>query len=522
MSFLPVAEKSITRSAFFDKLFTSKHLRAVGSLDEYTSALNKAEVYHLLKRCCYSIDVDFANSLIGKTAREVVNMLINNATNRTIPAPPFDTNQSFRNPNLLSAEQYQDERYKNLTTHFAQNEQLIEWWIDLMRKDTKSLGEKVTFMWHSHFTTQYEGNEPIAAQFMYRQNQLLRRQFLGDFKSFLEQITIDGAMLQYLNGSQNIKDAPNENYARELFELYAVGIGDGHYTEEDIREAAKVLTGWKATHFVEEGKAYQPYLQVNQFSTDTKTVFDTEFVVDYELTESNIFKNSIQKLMEVTLDKKGEEVSRFIMGKMYRAFVYNKPDTDENETVKELATFFKDNNFDTKKALVKLLTSQHFFDANNHGISIKSPLESFLSFTAHFDISNEELRKALKDYGQELLNPPDVSGWKGYRTWVNTKSLPGFIDSFTAILNSKTDQYVGDWAASLDSFEDSYGLTESLALLFFGRIPAEARLKKVENALLGGAPYYEWPEIAANRENAGIRVKVALKDMMKMPEFYLI
>lgn len=518
-----MAVKSISRSAFFDKLFSTNNLRAVSSLDEYTSALNKAEVYHLLKRCCYSIDISFARSLIGKTAREVVNLLINNATNRTIPAPPFNVNQGFRNPQLLPAEQYQDERNKNLTAHFAQNKQLIEWWIDLMRKDTKSLGEKVTFMWHSHFTTQYDGgSDVISAQYMYRQNQLLRRQFLGDFKSSLEQITIDGAMLQYLNGSQNIKDAPNENYARELFELYSVGIGDGHYTEDDIREAAKVLTGWKATHFLEETEIYQPYLRVNQFSTDTKTVFDTEFVVDYEVNQTNVFKNSIQKLMQVTLDKKGEEVSRFITGKMYRAFVYNNPDTDENETVKELAAYFRSNGFDTKKALVKLLTSQHFFDANNHGISIKSPLESFLNLTAHFDLSNEELRIALKDSGQELLKPPDVSGWKGYRSWVNTKSLPGFIESFTTILNSKSDQYVGEWASKLDNYNDAYGLTESLALLFFGRVPTESRLKKVENALLGGAPYYEWPEIAANKENAGIRVKVALRDMFKMPEFYLI
>jgi uncharacterized protein (DUF1800 family) len=517
-----VSVEKISRKSFFESLFGSSNAMAVASLDEYTSPLNKAEVYHLLKRCCYSIDVSFANSLIGKTAREVINLLINNATNRTIPPPPFDVNQGFRNPSLLPPEQYQEERNKNLSAHFDQNKQLIEWWIDLMRKDTKSLGEKVTFMWHSHFTTQYEGNEPIAAQYMYRQNQLLRNQFLGDFKSFLEQITIDGAMLQYLNGSQNIKDAPNENYARELFELYSVGIGDGHYTEDDIREAAKVLTGWKATHFLEETEIYQPYLRVNQFSTETKTVFDTEFVVDYEVNEANVFKNSIQKLMQVTLDKKGGEVSRFIMGKMYRAFVYNNPDTDENETVKNLAVYFRTNGFDTKKALIKLLTSQHFFDANNQGISIKSPLESFLNFTAHFELSNEELRVALKDYGQELLNPPDVSGWKGYRSWINTKSLPGFIGSFSNILNSKSDQHVGEWASKLDNYNDAYGLTESLALLFFGRLPAENRLKKVENALLGGAPYYEWPEIAANKENAGIRVKVALRDMFKMPEFYLI
>lgn len=519
---MPVAVKTISRKSFFDSLFGSSNALAVTSLDEYTNPLNRAEVYHLLKRCCFTIDIEFAKSLVGKTAKDVVNMLITNAQNRQIPPPPFDINQGFRNPKLLPAEQYQDERNKNLETHFRQNKLLIEWWLDLMRNDTKSLGEKVTFMWHSHFTTQYEGNEPISAQYMYRQNKLLRSLFLSDFKTFLEQVTIDGAMLQYLNGSENIKDAPNENYARELFELYSVGIGDGHYTEDDIREAAKVLTGWKATHFVEETEIYRPFLRPNQFSTQTKTVFDTPFEVNYEVTEENVFKNSIQKLMEVTLDKKGEEVSRFIAGKIYRNFVYNNPDTEENQTVKDLAVYFRKNGFNVKKALVKLLTSKHFFDSNNHGVSIKSPLESFLSFAAHFDVSTENLRIHLKDFGQEILNPPNVSGWPGYRHWVNTKTLPAFITSYSDVIAAKSNQEMGEWASRLENFSDAYGLAESLALLFFGRIPNETRLKKVENSLLGGAPYYEWPEIAANMENAGLRVKVALRDMFKMPEFYLI
>ncbi len=518
---MPVASKTLNRRSFFENLLGSSNELAINSLEEHTTPLTKEDAFHLLKRCCFSVDLAYAKTLVGRKAKDVINELITNAGSLKVGLPPFDVNQSFRNPNLLGGVDYQLERNKNLEFHFAQNKLLIEWWLDLMKADKRSLSEKITFLWHSHFTTQYDGGEPIPAQWMYRQNILFRNKFLGSFKSFLESITIDGAMLLYLNGSENIKDAPNENYARELLELYSVGIGDGHYTEDDIREAAKVLTGWRATHWVEEKEVYQPYFRPNQYSTDEKTVFDTLFKVDYEVNQQNAYKNAIQRLMEVILEKKGTEVSVFMANKFYRYFVYSKTDNFDHPMVQELAKHFKNNGYDTKSTIVKLLTSKHFFDPNNRGVMIKSPLDSLLGFSNHFEIDTQTLRKALIDFGQEPLNPPNVSGWKGYRQWINTKTLPLFIDTFTNIINAKSDVEVGSWAAKLDGFNDSYKIVEDLAVLFFGRVPKESRLKKVENALLGGAPYYEWPEIAQNQANAGIRVKAAFKEMFRMPEFYL-
>ncbi|MFT4735165.1 MAG: hypothetical protein ACI9K1_002125 [Arcticibacterium sp.] len=510
------------RRSFFDTLLGQSNTRAVHSLKELDRPLTKIDIYHLLKRCCFAVDPVYAKSLIGKNAKSAVNELINNAKNKTIPLPPFDVNEGFISPENLSGEAKDKQRYDNLIAHFEQNGQLVSWWLDLMKGDKNSLSEKLTFLWHSHFTTQYEGNEPIPAQFIYRQNLLFRQQYLSNFQTFLEKVTIDGAMLLYLNGSSNSRLAPNENYARELLELFSVGIGEGHYSEEDIREAAKILTAWRVNYYTGEGDLYKPFLDPTLFSTESKTVFGVSFTVDYTVTQENVYKNSIQKLMAAVLDKKADEASQFLAQKFYKFFVYSKPQEQPNETVKLLAGFFVSSGYNIKETIVKLLSSQHFFDESNYGIQIKSPLENLLGFAAHFDVDTEQLYKWTVSFGQEPLNPPNVSGWKGYRSWITTKSLPTYIFVFNEILNKQGDEKIGDWAIkNIDNYEDSYMLVENITLLFLGKIPNELRLEKLHKLLLGSAPYYEWPELAQNKSNAGIRIKVLLKEMFRMPDFYL-
>jgi uncharacterized protein (DUF1800 family) len=512
-----------SRRSFFENLFKVSNELAVSSLEEKTEPLNRVEVYHLLRRCCFDIDTLFAETLIGKTAKQAVQLLIDNSNKRQLPLPDFDVNQAFLHPDSAGDEVKKGkQRETNLNLHFEQNEKLVRWWIDLIKKDNNSLTEKMSFFWSSHFTTQYIGNEPIPAQYMHKQNLLFRELFLTNFKVFLEKLTIDGAMLLYLNGSTNSELAANENYARELFELYSIGIGENHYTEDDIRQAAKILTGWLANYFIGQSNVYKPSLATEHFSTVEKTVFGVFFKVDYAVTQDNVYKNSIQKLMQVILDKKGDEVSKYMANKFYRYFVYSNPDNTNNETIKNLASFFKTSGFDVQKTLTKLLTSKHFFDSNNFGVQIKSPLEGFMGFSSHFDVSAEELHQKLIDFGQEPMNPPNVSGWKGYRSWINTKTLPGFIFSYNTYLNRKTDLEIGNWAVNkIKNFDDAYSLVENIALLFLGKVPNESRLKKLESVLLGGAPYYEWPQLVQNKENAGIRVKALLREMFKMPDFYL-
>ncbi len=514
-------DKAINRGIFFDTLFGKTVLRANTSLETHTEPLTRADVYHLLKRCCFAIDTTFAKSLIGKSATEAVDLLISNAPQLTKPTIPFDVNKGFPNPGLLPGAQNGEQRYNNLVRIFDENEKLIAWWTDLMKADTRSLSEKVTFFWHGHFTSQYVGGEPIPAQWMYRQNKLFRDLLLGNFREFLLKITLDGAMLLYLNGSQNVFYAPNENYARELFELYSIGIGDGHYSEEDIRQAARVLTGWDVNHFNEGGSLYQARFVPDRFSPEEKVVFGEKFSVDYTINQANVLKHSIEKLIDLILSKKGDFSARFMASKFYRYFVFAKPITGENEVIDELASVFINSGFKVEPMLRKLLTSKHFFDPEMRGSMIKSPLENLLSFTKHFPVPGNTMFRWLEGFGHIPLNPPNVSGWKGYRSWITTKTLPAFIRTFNNILNERSNLEIGQWAATLDGFNNAAKLTESITLLFMGQVPQKDRFKKLENALLGGAPYYEWGHLSGNIENAGLRVKALFREMFRMPEFYL-
>lgn len=519
---MAITNKNINRKEFFDSLFANNSFKATDSLEEYTTPLTIVDVYHLLKRCCFVIDDAFAQTLVGKTANVAVNLLITNAGFVNPPLPNFDINQAYENPEKYAGQKKQDVRFVNLTSHFEQNIILQEWWIDQMKKDGKSLAEKMAFFWHSHFTTKYDGNDVIPAQWMYRQNVLFRKDSFGNFRKFLEEITIDGAMLMFLNGSQNSSVAPNENYARELMELYSIGLDEGNYTEDDIRQAARVLTGWRVNYYTDD-VPYKVFFVPQWFSDDEKTVLGQKFVTDYEINKDNVYKNSIQRLIDVILTQKGDEVALFMAKKFYRYFVFSKPiEKDENVVVNKLAAYFKSNNFDVKTTLVKLLTSQHFFDPETRGIQIKNPLENLLRMQQLLtSVDTKTLNEGTKYFGLEPLNPPNVSGWKGYRNWITTKTLPAFIAEFSNRTFQMTDKAVGDWAAKFTGYNDAYQLTENIALLMLGKFPEESRLEKLENVLLGGAPYYEWPQLAQSRENAGLRVKALLREIYKMPDFYL-
>ena len=511
----------MNRNTFFEQLVKTSSSQSTLTLETYDAKLSLIEVLHLLRRACFSIDYQFAKTLVGKKAADVVSILLENHTPNPTLGLPFDLDSPFIYPlSLPGGSERDDQIYKNTIQVFEENELHANWWIDLAKVDQKSLTEKMTFLWHAHFTTEYK-TRVIPAQWMHRQNVLFRNLFMSNFRLFLEQITVNGAMLLYLNGTDNNKNAPNENYARELFELYSIGIGEGNYTEEDVQQAAKVLTGWRANHYKDVAALYSPYLVNEDFSTDEKTVFGEKIEVDYEISTENVRKKSINKLIDVILAKKGNEVSIFIAKKFYNYFVFSKPIDGEPAIINELANHFRSSGFDVKSTIVKLLTSKHFFDPENIGVQIKNPLENILGLNAHFKISSDQMRLWLLDSGLEPFNPPDVSGWNGYRSWITTKTLPNYIFFFKSLINDKKPSELADWAEKLDGYNDSSSFVYSVAVVLLGRIPKENRLKSLELSLLGSAPYYEWPMIAANKDNAGVRIKVLLKEVFKLPEFYL-
>lgn len=511
----------ISRRNFFEGLISSTkdRLDMNATLDEFTQPLNRLQVQHLLRRTTFSLSNNIIDKYVGQTAAVVVDELFANADS-TLNAPaPFFANDHISNPGNLSGKQREEAEAKRALLFGEYNLTLGEWWVTLMKKDNNSILEKMVLFWHDHFATQFASCDNIPAISMYRQNDLFRRNYAGNLRTLLEQLSIDGAMLKYLNGNMNISSSPNENYARELMELFSLGVGN--YSEQDVREAAKILTGWKVSYFLDEGTPYKPFLNLAEFDKTSKLFMGEVFAVNYEVNEQNVFKNSIQRLIDVILTKKGQVAAKFLSNKLYQYFVYANPEKADTKIIDEMAQLILDNKFELKPALKKLLKSQHFFDDLNIGTQIKSPAETVVGIVKHLKYPDRYARNIMAVLGLELFNPPNVAGWRGYRSWISTKTLPTTIYYLKEIIDSNTNTQLAEWALSIEGSGDVHILTERYVELFLARPLSEDRFKKLKNVFLGGAPDYEWYEIIKNKDQAGQRVRGFLFELIKAPEYFL-
>jgi uncharacterized protein (DUF1800 family) len=323
---------------------------------------------------------------------------------------------------------------------------LKKWWSGLIINQQRSIQEKMVLFWHHHFSIQQQ--EVENAQFLYRHHNLLRTNALGSFKTLVREVTIDPAMLIHLNGYLNSKQAPDENYARELQELFAIGKGDDSlYTEDDVIAAARVLTGWRIND--DPLNSY--------FDSGTHDMAPKIFSAFYNNTTIAGSSNGTQELdafMNMIFNT--TEAARFICRKLYKWFVYYEIDeTVETDVIVPMAAMLQSNNYDVKPALSALLKSEHFFDTINQACYIKSPFdiivgtlrEFSVNFPAYTDYINgyplfNSIYQNAADMQQQLFQPPDVAGWPSYHQepmhyelWVNSNSLPKRADFTDGLVN---------------------------------------------------------------------------------------
>lgn len=283
-----------------------------------------------------------------------------------------------------------------------------EWrptWIAAMAEN--GLREKLALFWSNHFVTEYEGY--VCAPYAYRYLKLLQTYALGNFRDFVSEIGKTPAMLAYLNGAQNTKLQPNENYARELFELFTLG-HDNNYTQNDIVETARALSGWTIAGALEcAGEVV--FIQV-LWDNGMKTIFGQTGNWGYD------------DVINLLFTHRQQEMAQYICAEIYKFFVFIEPKED---IVNELAQTFIDNNFELAPVLRQLFKSEHFFDEEVIGTQIKSPLDFILSFSRALSLPQEELVPFFKlgaDFlGQFIFNPVDVAGWPGQRSWIDTSKL---------------------------------------------------------------------------------------------------
>ncbi len=274
----------------------------------------------------------------------------------------------------------------------------IGWWLKRMAQGPYPLQEKLTLFWHGHFTT--SARDERSAMAMWQQNEMLRRNAAGNFRQFVRQVSRDPAMLDYLNNQQNRKAKPNENYARELMELFTLGIGN--YTEQDIKEAARAFTGW-----AHDGDEYI----FRKFDHDEgiKTFFGKR---------GNFNGDDV---IEIILQNPA--CAPYIAQRLYTFFVAEQAD---EEICQGLGSVLKESKWDLRPVIYTMLTSRAFYDSKVIGSQIKSPVQLVIGTVRLLDLDAPDIRQLygpLDQMGQVPLMPPNVKGWPGGRQWINTNTL---------------------------------------------------------------------------------------------------
>jgi uncharacterized protein (DUF1800 family) len=275
---------------------------------------------------------------------------------------------------------------------------LKTWWLYRMRYSANPLVEKMTLFWHNHFATSNAKVNHVGR--MARQNDLFREHALGDFRALLHGAARDPAMLIWLDGNANRKRHPNENFAREVMELFSLGLGN--YSERDIQEAARAFTGWH----VREGEFWFNALQ---HDAGEKTIFG----------KTGRFDGN--DVIELCLDQPA--CPRYLAFKLLRTFVTPQPNP---ELVEALAHSIRRHEFSLKPVLRELFTSQVFFAPEHRRSLIKSPLEFVLGALRALEgggVPWPAVAALLADLGQNVFEPPSVKGWDGGRLWINTSTL---------------------------------------------------------------------------------------------------
>jgi uncharacterized protein (DUF1800 family) len=278
-------------------------------------------------------------------------------------------------------------------------EQMTAWWLKRMAYGPHPLQEKLTLFWHGHFTT--SARDERQTNLMWRQNETLRQYAAGNFRQFLHAISRDPAMLDYLNNTQNRKQHANENYAREVMELFTLGIG--HYTEQDIRQSARAFTGW--TH---NGEDY--VFQKRQHDYGTKTF----------LGHTGDFNGD--DILEIILRQPA--CAPFVAGELYQYFT-TEADL-EPALASSLGDIFRGANFQLRPLLRTILCSRAFYSPQVMGAQIKSPVQLTIGTIRMLNLEMPPARMvmgALDRMGQVPLAPPNVKGWPGGRMWINTSTL---------------------------------------------------------------------------------------------------
>ncbi len=478
------------------------------TLETYTGPWDKSAALHLLRRSLIGVNHDeLAQSLAGGLGYTIDRLF----QPRNLEQLP----QVYLNSDVLPigtvwVDQPYDQQSNNGRVRSFQS-----WWVQQMMQNTFSIHEKMILFWHNHFVVEAAVVRDSRALFGYYK--ILNDNALGNFKELAKLITLAPAMLRYLDGQSNVNTSPNENYARELFELFTIGkgpqIGEGNYTnytEQDVFSAARVLTGWRINN-----SNLDVRFQSNLHDPNEK-VFSSAFD-NHKI--QNAGDQEYIELIDMIFGK--EETARYLARNLYRWFVYYQIDESiEANIIEPLAYKIIQDDFEIIGALKLLLKSEHFYDQELKGSMVKSPVDFSIGLIrTAMDQLNGSLQVSVR-YAHflyylntnallqmEISSPPQVAGWQAYyqepayyRQWANSVTIPlrkqltDLIASDAGILRGgfRNKLKVIELVENCSAPDNVREVVKELSILFLPKELNKVQEDFLVQALIPGIPEYEW------------------------------
>jgi uncharacterized protein (DUF1800 family) len=475
--------------------------RPQGSVDPahallpYTGAWNPRLAAHLLRRAGFGGSPGEIASAVADGMNRTVDRLIRPQADSLPAAPAGDLSYGP----MADAMQRRQAFFSTLT-----------WWVDRMLQTPNPLVERMVYFWHNHFTSAIDG--AITPTLMVAQNNLFRTHALGNYADLTHRISRDPAMLYYLNGNQNRKQHPNENYARELMELFTMGVGN--YTEKDVRESARAFTGWVVARDADTATF------VPRFHDDANKTF---------LGRTGNFSGD--DIVDIVMQQPA--TANFMARKFLRHFVYDDP---ESELIDGVAVKFRSSGYDVSTLMDTMLRSNVFYSERAYRSLVKSPLDLVVGALKTLGVASSTPRiiGAMGAMNQVPMRPPNVAGWPGGAQWLNQGTLLARLNFLNQLVSFHRDANAMQPAAAMQAMppmadpmtwisgiatNDPGAVTERILSLSVQDDATEEQRKSLMIYLQSdsvGNP------VELNMENIDEKVRGAMSLAMALPAFQLV
>ncbi|MEZ4884783.1 MAG: DUF1800 domain-containing protein [Chitinophagales bacterium] len=483
---------------------------ATSSLETYIPSSdtpwNVRRVAHLYRRMAFGATAEQINQALNMSPAALVDQLVNQALNLPLSPPPTWAEWA-RQP----VDDYTDFD-EEVGQHYE--EMSVQWVKDMLNNGFR---DKLVLFWSNHFVTEWYSY--YCSAYLYSYHKTLQQNALGNFRTFVEAIGKTPAMLIYLNGNLNTANEINENYGRELMELFTLGQNNG-YTEDDVYEISRALTGWIGAN----GETCEFYENDNQR-------FDPDF---HDNSPKEIFGQTgnwgYNDVHQLIFTLRANQVATYICSKIYRYFV--NEDIDE-EVVAGLAQTFRNNNFELAPVFRQLFKSEHFFHEDVVGTRIKSPMEYLIGFlhTSGLPYNDDNLRDlvyASDGLGQQLFVPVDVAGWPGHHAWINENTLTRRWDMVGEFIeNLEEDAYIPmiNLALYLTNNSNDVALIARSMVDYFlpNGLPNPNEYEVATDVLKGDIPenYFQDGSWSLDWAEARGQMRLLMGHLLRLPEFQL-